>query len=48
MLRAHALAQVVDGNWGMGLSIPKFVFEQKAGNRARYTPKVVCGSSVPL
>lgn len=35
---------------GMGLSVPKYVFDMaKPGARkARYAPKVVCGSSVPL
>jgi hypothetical protein len=37
--------QVVDGNWGMGVSCPKYVFE---GARKRYAPKVLTGSSVPL
>jgi acetamidase/formamidase len=42
--------QVVDGNWGTGLSVPKYVFEAaKAGSRkARYSPKTICGSSVPV
>jgi hypothetical protein len=37
--------QVVDGNWGMGVSIPKYVFE---GSKKRYSPKVICGSSTPV
>jgi hypothetical protein len=39
------LCQVVDGNWGMGVSIPKYVFE-KSGTR--YKSRVVCGSSTPV
>jgi hypothetical protein len=38
--------QVVDGNWGMGVSIPKYVFE--TGSKTRYSPKVVCGTSTPV
>lgn len=42
--------QVVDGNWGMGLSCPKYVFNPAVGakKQGRYIPKTICGSSVPL
>lgn len=35
---------------GMGLSVPKYVFDmaKPGARRARYTPKVLCGSSVEL
>lgn len=41
------ISRIVDGNWGMGVSVPKYVF-QTGGKKARYTPNVICGSSVPL
>ena len=40
------LLQVVDGDWGMGVSIPKYVFD--TASKKRYSPKVVCGSSTPV
>lgn len=38
--------QVVDGNWGMGVSCPKYIFNK--ASKTRYTPKVICGSSTPV
>ena len=38
--------QVVDGNWGMGVNVPKYVFD-KADTKP-YSSKVVCGSSAPI
>uniref|UniRef100_A0A383V546 Acetamidase n=1 Tax=Tetradesmus obliquus TaxID=3088 RepID=A0A383V546_TETOB len=38
--------QVVDGNWGLGVSIPKYVF--RVGDKKRYKPAVICGSSTPV
>jgi hypothetical protein len=38
--------QVVDGNWGLGVSIPKYVF--RVNDKKRYKPAVVCGSSMPV
>eukprot|EP00877_Chromochloris_zofingiensis_P000674 jgi/Chrzof1/10607/Cz05g05010.t1 len=37
------VTQVVDGNWGMHLIIPKYVFDK--ADTGAYKPKVVCGSS---
>eukprot|EP00775_Hariotina_reticulata_P001824 gene1824-2158_t len=37
--------QVVDGNWGMGVSCPKYVFDTK--QKSRYKPAVITGSSTP-
>lgn len=38
--------QVVDGNWGMGVSIPKYVFRTE--DKKRFMPAVICGTSLPV
>lgn len=39
------VTQVVDGNWGVHVVIPKFAFEK---NTKAYKPKVACGTSTAI
>ena len=39
------VTQVVDGNWGAHVVIPKYAFEK---NKESYRPKVACGTSTVI
>jgi hypothetical protein len=43
-----AVSQVVDGNWGVHFSIPKYMFNASISPNKPYVPTVVPGTSMPM
>jgi hypothetical protein len=43
---SSARVSLQDGNWGVGVNIPKYVFDK--ADKKPYVPKVICGSSTPV
>lgn len=42
------MSQVVDGNWGVHFSIPKYMFNASITPGKPYMPTVVPGTSMPM
>lgn len=42
------MTQVVDGNWGVHFTIPKYMFDPTLSPGKPYVPTVVPGTSMPM